>query len=211
MIDLETYIINLPHRKDRLEETLRELDGLGINPELIHAIPARLTPRNGAIGCAMSHAFALSSFLFSSDSHACLVVEDDFECKAPDVFRDKIPGILRHHDNWDVVLLAWNGGVGIEQQVFEGIWKVQGTQTASAYVVNRKYAPSLIRLFYQAGEMAASHVFKLHRGFQQSFYAIDMLWKNEQLFNRFLAFNPAVARQRASYSDIENAVKDYGV
>ena len=44
----------------------------------------------------------------------------------------------------------------------------------------------------------------------RSFYALDKLWRSHQLVEPYWAALPALAKQRASYSDIMEEAVDYG-
>jgi GR25 family glycosyltransferase involved in LPS biosynthesis len=172
---------------------------------------AKYTPRNGAIGCALSQAFALSKFLFESNAEYCLIFEDDFEVLNPENFVDTLSGFLTSYEVWDVLLLASNLAVPISPHTHPNVFRVAHAQTASAYVVKRQYAPTLIKTFYEAAEYLSSRYLASDTKTQNYFYAIDMMWKPLQLKDNFYAFLPQLVRQRESYSDIENQRVSYGV
>ena len=211
MVNIDTFVISLRHREDRRLEVLNQLSKLKFNPDSVQFLDAKYTLRNGAIGCAYSQAFALSKFLFDSNSEYCLVFEDDFEVINPDNFVDTLFGYLTNHDEWDVLLLSSNVAVPISSQVHPGVFRVAHAQTASAYLVKRHYAPTLIKTFYEAANYLSSRYLALDAKTQNYFYAIDMMWKPLQLEDNFYAFLPQLVRQRESYSDIENQRVSYGV
>jgi GR25 family glycosyltransferase involved in LPS biosynthesis len=213
MINTPVYIINLAHRKDRLTETFYQLEKLNFNQALIEVIDAQYSPRNGSIGCAASHAFALATFLFRTDADYCLIVEDDFQVAAGNSIDAamKIENMLLANADWDVVMLASNQSIPVKSTDLTGVFRVINAQTASAYFVRKKYAPELIRLFYQSANLISSSFFNLEIRWQKHFYALDMLWKNEQIHRTYFAFLPAISVQAESFSDIENKVVNYGV
>jgi GR25 family glycosyltransferase involved in LPS biosynthesis len=211
MINIDTYIISLKHREDRRLDAEIQLAKLQLNPDRVQFINAKYTLRNGAIGCALSQAFALSTFLYESNSEYCLIFEDDFEVLNTDDFPDTISSFLTNCDSWDVALLASNLAVPISGSVYPNVFRIAHAQTASAYLVKRSYAPTLIKTFYEAAEYLSSRYLSLDTKTQNYLYAIDMLWKPLQLEANFYAFLPKLVRQRESYSDIENQHVFYGV
>jgi GR25 family glycosyltransferase involved in LPS biosynthesis len=211
MIEIDVYVISLASRPDRREATLAELGRSGFTPDLVHIVDAHATPSNGAIGCAMTHAMALSRFLFESEGDWCLVVEDDFQCQDPVRLQRELPALLLGSDEWDVLMLASNTTVPVRPTRFAGVFRVLNAQTTSAYLVHRRYAPTLIKVFYESAHHMTELMLNLNFGLQKHFFAIDQAWKSLQIESRFLAFLPQLSIQRESYSDIENTVLSYGV
>lgn len=211
MLNIDTYYINLDRRVDRREQVEKEISGLCLNPALIRRVTAQYTPSNGAIGCANSHAFALSRFLFETDGEYCLVVEDDFECLDGALFKKSVTALLSSHLDWDVVLLASNVAVPTGASPVLNLFKIVNAQTASAYLVRRKFAPKLIKLFYECAELISDAANKINAAAFNHLCAIDIKWKDLQLRHNFYAFLPQISRQRESYSEIENQRVSYGV
>jgi len=205
-----TYILNLPHRSDRKKDCLLQISAAGLNEKFVHFIDAKYTPRNGAIGCSLSHAFALSKFLFETDAPFCLILEDDFEIKNPATFFNDLNCVILKKDFWDVLLLASNAAVGFETHIPK-VYRAINAQTTSAYIVRREYAPTLIKVFYESANFLSQNFLQLENNIAKHFYALDMLWKHHQQYDKFMAFMPQLIHQRESYSDVENSVKDYKV
>ena len=211
MISIDTFIISLKSRIDRRAEVQSQLVKLKLNIDRVQFQDAKYTPRNGAIGCALSQSFALSKFLFESNAEYCLIFEDDFEVLNPENFADILSGFLTSYEDWDVLLLASNLAVPISSHTHPNVFRVAHAQTASAYIVKRQYAPTLIKTFYEAAEYLSSRYLASDTKTQNYFYAIDMMWKPLHLKDNFYAFLPQLVRQRESYSDIENQRVSYGV
>ena len=210
-MNFQTYVINLPHRKDRRAEAEKELKKIGLCEDLIEFLPAKMTMRNGLIGCGYSHAFALSKFLFESEGDACVIFEDDFHVVDPDNFVERTADVLAVEDGWDVLFLASNQAIPVAPTKFPGVFKVHNAQTASAYVVRRSYAPKLIKLFFEAGNRLSALSLSMDKKIINHFYGHDMIWKTLQLEDNYWAFLPALCIQRESFSDIEQRVVSYGV
>ena len=76
-----TKIIHLSKREDRLLECNEELKKINIlKPDGIY-FEAKNIPTLGAKGCALSHAMALSEFLFKTEDSFALILEDDFSIR----------------------------------------------------------------------------------------------------------------------------------
>ena len=71
-------IINLAHRTDRRNECLEELNNLDYGETHNIFFDAKLSQNSGELGCAISHAMALSEFLFYDERPFALILEDDF-------------------------------------------------------------------------------------------------------------------------------------
>ncbi|MCF8163524.1 MAG: glycosyltransferase family 25 protein [Polynucleobacter sp.] len=211
MINIDTFIISLKYREDRRLGALNQLAKIKLNPDRVQFQDAKYTLRNGAIGCAMSQAYALSRFLFESNAEYCLIFEDDFEVLNPDNFSDTLANFLSSNNDWDVLMLASNVAVPISAPKHPNVFRVVHAQTASAYLVKRHYAPTLVKTFYEAADYLSSRYLTMDTKTQNYFYAIDMIWKPLQLEANFYAFLPQLVRQRESYSDIENKLVSYGV
>ena len=205
-----TYILNLPQRVDRKKDCLLQIHSSGLNEKFVHFIDAKYTPRNGAIGCSLSHAYALSQFLFDTEAPFCLILEDDFEIKNPEKFCADLNPVILKKDFWDVLLLASNAAVGFKTDI-PNVYKALNSQTTSAYMVTREYAPTLIKVFYESANFLSQNFLQLENNIAKHFYALDMLWKHNQQYDKFMAFMPQLIHQRESYSDVENALKDYKV
>ena len=210
-MNLDTYLINLPKRVDRKNEALLEIQQLQLNPELVRLVEAQYSPRNGVIGCAASHAFALSKFLFESDGPWCLVLEDDFFVKDKNDFKLKLEPLLTGEQSWDVLLLASNVAVPTESTSHPNVFRVINSQTASAYIVSRRYAPILIKEFFESAYLLSDTFRRFKNRSANMFYASDIIWKTLQLKDRYYAFLPPLAIQRDSFSEIENRMVSYGV
>ncbi len=204
------YVISLKSRADRRKLLTDELNMIFTNlDEDVVVIDSLLTPRNGAIGCSASHAYALSRFMFETDSQCCLILEDDFQCFDVNYFINSFLNFLKLVDNWDVALLAHNQAVSCSQKYTDNINRVVNCQTTSAYMVNRKYAPQLIQLFFHSSNLLSQNLTNFPNATANHLFSLDMLWKNEQINKNYLAAIPAASFQRADFSNIQNNFVDY--
>jgi GR25 family glycosyltransferase involved in LPS biosynthesis len=207
------YYINLDHRTDRNEQFLSELSKIGIPSEKIIRIPAVYNKEHGDVGCSNSHILTIETFM-KSDYDRCIVFEDDF------VFINKTPDLANYFIQfqnaekneglvWDVVLFSANE-VDTLPTEYPFLMKINNSQTASGYMVSKKYAPTLLSNFKEG-------VVKLDAGYKNNdsnpggSYAIDQYWKLLQKTDNWYRFEPKLGKQRESYSDIQKGVMDYGV
>jgi|GEM_PF-1857951 len=211
---LSVVVINLETRTDRRQAAADELGRLGVAPTGYQFVAAKHTPQNGAMGCSLSHAMALSRWLFDTDDDHCLVLEDDFSVKAPDSFWGLIGQAVAFQQGWDVFLLASNVAIPVESTPIPNVYRVVNGQTTSAYIVARRYAPTLIEAFFRSAELFrvyGSVPTLQNQAIQKALFAIDTMWKSHQLEDRYWACLPQVCFQRPSFSDVENRFTDYGV
>lgn len=208
---VSTYIINLDRREDRFEQSVLEMRKAGIDHW--RKFSAKDTLDNPAMGCSLSHAHCLSTFLFESHTPFLLVLEDDFEFTNAENFLPSLTGILDVSANWEVALLSHNQAVPIEQTPREGLFRVINSQTASAYLIHRAYVPKMIEVFYLSAESLRrySGLPEPNRSIAKHNHSLDILWHFMQSSSRFVAPFPALVRQRESYSDIERRTVNYGV
>jgi glycosyl transferase, family 25 len=206
-------VINLPHRADRREESLREFAKLGltVGDEVFFA--AKSQSDFGALGCALSHAQVLADFLFSSDKPFALIFEDDFSIRDAPTFAKTVTQFCSQDFLWDVFLLGHNAAVPIEPTHFENAVRVVNSQTTSGYLVGRLYAIKLIDYFFRSAELLRRYQYlpEPNKTITKSFFSCDILWKELQIRDRFVVPLPSLITQRASFSDVENRHVNYGV
>lgn len=210
---LSIKIINAEHRNDRRIECVREFDQIGLTGEEYVFFNAKYLANSGARGCALSHAKAISDFLFDTSKPYLLVLEDDFTIKQRETFRSAIEKVLQYGDLWDVFLLAHNLAIPVDATSMTGVKRVINSQTASGYLVGRLYAAKLIECFFRSSELLArsEELPSPSREYAAEIVSCDMLWRELQIKDRFWASFPSLTQQRPSYSDIEKQDVDYKV
>ena len=206
-------IIHLQKRVDRFNECNIELQKINISPDADLYFSAKELPSLGARGCSLSHAMALSDFLFSSDNPFILILEDDFSIRDSSKFWRDVEVLIKYAYLWDVFLLGYNHAAAIEATPVEGVFRGINAQTASGYLVKREYVPKLIECFFRSAELLNSYQTLPSPNKEIAFQAVccDMLWKELQIKDRFWFSIPSQIFQRPSFSDIELMQVDYGV
>lgn len=199
--------INLDGRVDRRAATTRMLDSWGYEYKRIPGVkkgPGKTladSQRLGQLGCTLSHLAALSSqFINRRD---VFVLEDDIKFRTTPPLTE-----LNYVQKWDVVCLAHNNAkVNLRDCFFAGghrFCRATDVQTASAYLVRQ---PQIALL----KENARQSAIKLQAGGLPPDFAFDQHWKRLQHKLRWYVALPRLAKQRRSWSDIEQRVVDYGV
>lgn len=211
--DLYWRVINLESRVDRKSECVSQFQQLGVPYTEQNFFAAKLVSHDGALGCAMSHARVLSDFLYFSDASAAMILEDDFDIVDKGGFVGDILDILSVRAEWDVFLLAHNQALPVRRTSRDKFFQVFNAQTTAAYIVNREFAPKLMFSFLRSSEYLRRFkgVFGESPKILRHLVAVDMLWKELALSDRFVASFPAKIVQRASFSNIEGANVDYRV
>jgi GR25 family glycosyltransferase involved in LPS biosynthesis len=209
MRNISTFVISLDHRIDRRDECSREFEKLS-GALLWEFFSAKHTPHQGLIGCALSHAMALSSYLFASDNEYVMILEDDFQIIDEMFMISELPELSKF-PNWDVFLLGHNVAIPIESTPFSGTFRVINAQTTTGYIARRSFVPKLINTFFKSAELLRRNLnlSQPNQSYAKHFYALDILWKDMQIEAKFLAKIPAIVKQRPSFSDIEKKVVDY--
>jgi GR25 family glycosyltransferase involved in LPS biosynthesis len=209
-IDLK--IIHLTKRTDRLLECGEELNKINFVEKDDTYFLAKEVQNLGARGCALSHAMALSEFLFNSDNPFVLILEDDFSIREPARFWGDVEKAIQNSSLWDVYLLGYNHVAAIEMTPIENTFRGINSQTASGYIVKRNYAPKLIECFFRSAELLNTYqdLPSPNKEILLQSVCCDMLWKELQLKDKFWFSIPSQILQRPSYSDIEKAHVNYG-
>lgn len=196
---LPTTYINLDRRQDRRRQIERELSSIGLsNFTRFSAIP----DANGSLGCAKSHLKVLQT-LASQPGDLFMVCEDDLTFSSN---QEEVEAVLQDfllHPHLDVLCLAYRLKAP-RLRLTRRLAIANGIQTASAYILRKRAIPILIESFSESRDM-------LSAGVPKSVASIDIHWKKKQSSSLIFAIStPPLARQRRSYSDIANQVKDYG-
>lgn len=206
-------IINLAHRTDRRAECLIDARESGLTLTPAHFFNAKYIADDGARACALSHAMALSEFLFTDDRSFVLILEDDFQIRNKGGFADSINALISAASMWDVYLLGHNEAVPVEGTPASSTFRIINAQTTSGYLVGRAYVPKLIENFFRSADLLSRYkdLPSPNREATRHFTSCDMLWKELQISDRFWASVPALIQQRESFSDVQKKVVSYGV
>lgn len=189
--------INLDRRIDRKEEMEAQLKVYGIQAERFSAISHMF----GLVGCMKSHLEVLR-LAKARDWSSVLVLEDDFEfLVSPQELHATLQEFFALGIPYDVVMLGYN--LKKSQPFHSLLVKVLDAQTASAYIVHKRFYDKLIKLYEKI-------LPKLEHTQLWDTYANDQIWKQLQPKSAWYAFKKRLGRQRASFSDNTGQFEDYG-
>ena len=193
-------VISLPDRRDRLDEFEKEMKRLkathyrvvpGVaGKELYPSIPGDFS---GAIGCNLAHSNAIESNDWSNEQ-LLMICEDDVEFQV-DV--DVLEGLISEfHANPNLDVLCLAGRVrGPRIPISDNLAVVTGVVGQACYVVKPHMVEPLARLWRSGVADLARLKLKGKN---------DIIWNKVQRREAFFAFpRQKIARQRASYSDIQ--------
>lgn len=200
MVD-KIYYINLDHRTDRNEHILKLLNEIGIDLSIVKRISAIFNPNNGALGCSLSHIKVLEEFI-SSKYETCLIIEDDLDIYNPSNFKDDINKIFINNIDFDIIQISANILKSSDSN-YDFLCKIEDSQTTSGYIVNRKFANTLLENFKESANSMVTYN-KQHNN------CLDIYWKKLQPISKWFCFNPKLGFQLDGYSDIEKRNTNYG-
>jgi len=203
-IDAILYI-NLEHRPDRNEHCLNEIRKIDPLLTKTHRINAVYNKSNGALGCTLSHINALQLFLDNPTWNTCIIFEDDFTFTSNDIdyVNNSLLYLVNNSTDFDVLLL----GVGstdfkIVPTKNIHINKVESSQTASGYILTKKYANTLLSNFINSSN-------KMIELGWNSKWCHDQYWKQLMPVANWYTLKNRIGYQYGNYSDIENTFTDY--
>ncbi|MCI5180683.1 MAG: LPS biosynthesis glycosyltransferase, partial [Candidatus Electrothrix sp. AW3_4] len=205
------YIINLPHRTDRLQETKVALNRAGIPswidvPEKVEIFSAITKEAPGLpTGCFLSHLAVLKKALEHNLPNV-LILEDDVEfCNA---FLKYWPSILTQlmNQSWDFAYLGYSH-VARTQHVSRYTKSVEmrryqnsGLRCTHAYAVNASILQSLIQYLEETTRREAGDP----EGGAMSLDGAYSMFRLKNPDTLTLISVPQVAWQRASHSDLHS-------
>ena len=189
------FYINLKHRIDRKESLINQIKKIHYPLNRVNRIDA-IKKNNGALGCALSHILALEEAI-KLNVDSALIFEDDFIWKENSDVVNKAIDNAYNDKNWQICLLTCNGKT--KDISNKKICKVITCQTASAYIVRKKYMPKLLS-FWKS--YIKDDKLKLE---------IDQSWKILQRKDKWISTKPILGLQMPSYSDIEKKNVNYKV
>ena len=200
------YYINLNKRDDRNSEFLDNFNE--VDESKLIRVPAHYYPENGAVGCLMSHITALNRAYNDNHGENILICEDDLEIKDMAYCNKMLNLLLNSTIEWDVIMFGQNtiyaDDTELKTEQDEKVIRIRSSQTTSGYMIKREYIPRLLEIY----ERDMNQYLKTG---DWGNYFTDQSWKVLQETDRWYSFKPAIAIQRASYSDIVGGNVNYGV
>jgi GR25 family glycosyltransferase involved in LPS biosynthesis len=176
-----------------------------IDPALTktHRISAEYTPGKGAIGCSLSHIKALRVFEAHPEWNTCLIVEDDFTWDTSLSIPDTLSYLMTTLRSFDIILLAYGvTNYACIPTSYHSITRILSSQTASGYIVHRRYLSTLLANFVESNQLLQE------KGIVHE-YCLDQWWKRLMPTGKWFSFHKRFGYQYESFSDIEQRVTNY--
>jgi glycosyl transferase, family 25 len=195
----DVVYINLRHRTDRRAEIESELSRIR-SRKYVRFDGIRAEP--GWLGCSLSHRAVLSAAKVKP-GRLLMVVEDDCQFlknsfRVGDVIEDF------SSSKADVLCLSFNASQFEPLPTYNKLRRVFNARTTSCYILKT-------HMIEPIRAMANLSVDLFDQGLPSNLAAFDMVWRRMQKENIFVVPRERLARQRASYSDIEGHFADHGV
>ena len=179
------YVINLPHRADRMELFTKEAQKVGIKARRLAASPG------GAAGATKSH-LEIVRIAKRNRLPFYIVFEDDA------VFADNFLTIFNNAreipDDWDAIYLGASYILDPVKRITESVVKSEAAYTLHAVVFHEKFYNKLISIFDSA---AAQNI------------PCDVALSNEHKNYNIYGYHPQIVFQRPGMSDITGKFEDY--
>lgn len=207
--------INLDRRPDRLGAVTSELARLGrvFDGDRTRRIAAFDHPTDGAIGCSMSQLHCLE-LAIAQGWPAVAILEDDFQCTRPAVFRRTVDAFLettqrQGFPRWDVLMLGGNVRRSTPSSAFadSGVdaHRVHAAFSSVAYLVHGPYLATLRDNLRASIQLLSAQPALGHQ------YALDVYWQRLQARDAWFICHPLTINQAPGFSDIERRVVDYSL
>ena len=140
------YCINLEHRKDRKEHSIRQFTNLGISLNSVIYPYLKKDPRGGVYGCFDSHIKVWNDFFINHPNEKyALVFEDDFVTtnNSKTILENAVKFIDNNYDKIDILFLH-NICVDVENTINDSHFTCGYGLATHAYFLTRDYIKSII-------------------------------------------------------------------
>ena len=169
----------------------------------IHRIDAVYYPKNGPLGCCVSHIKAIE-LAIKNKWDKVLILEDDFVFINKELTNDLLNRFYELKINWNVLMFSSNL-IKSEKTEFDFLNKVIEGKTTSGYLLNSNYYHILLQNFKECFDVLNVPIYsKKLKG-----SCIDMGWRKLQPGSDWYITNPKIGKQNEGFSDIMNQYKKY--
>jgi glycosyl transferase family 25 len=204
------YYINLDIREDRNAQFLEEMRRMGVPPNKIIRFSAIYKPNQGDLGCSMSHLKCIQMFNDSKFEN-CIIFEDDFIfTQNLETINKMFQYVFNNNIIFDVLMISASemNTTSVEHEYLK---RVIDAQTASGYIVNKRFSPILTKN-YEDGLNLLEQCHSVGQDiWQRAPYCVDAYWKKLQPTSEWFVFSPKLGLQKPGWSTIVQRYVDYGV
>jgi GR25 family glycosyltransferase involved in LPS biosynthesis len=203
MIDCPIYCINLEHREDRKQHSLKEFTKLGIQDNQVTYPKIVKDTRGGVYGCYDSHMKCWYDFItkYPKKKYA-LVFEDDFVItdNTKSVIKKAVKFLEKNYDNIDILFLH-DSAIPMENTINNTTFTNGYGLTTTTLFVTRHYIEAIISKYGTLPEPTG-----LHFDFELS---INMFDKDNRIFSEKCFFTKKVCiKQLVDQTDNNLGVLD---
>ena len=192
------YCINLDRRKDRWEETIKELDKWGLTDEVErysgvdgNSLKNETQIKDGELGILNTHLKIINESK-EKNYENILILEDDIEFTEKIKLLDEYMSIVPN--DWDMIYFGGNHNKHMGKKINyinDKIIKLKETYGIHCVAINNSIYDLILNVIDKRKK------------------PIDVYYADIQKNYNCYGFNPSIALQRVSYSDIQNKVTDY--
>jgi glycosyl transferase family 25 len=194
------YCINLNHRKDRWEESIKEFKKLGIENDVERFEACNLQP--GIAGCTKSH-YEIVKIAKQNNYKNILIFEDDFKVLTPNtdiVIANAMNQLKKHNINYDMFYLGGHivGDEKLSYRIDDNLAILFACKTTHAYAIGSS-AYDYILNSYDNIDWSDLHNWTQH----ENRLNIDYWYSTKlQRRNKTYGVYPCLFEQRDSFSDL---------
>jgi GR25 family glycosyltransferase involved in LPS biosynthesis len=192
------YCINLDRRKDRWEETIKELDKWGLTDEVErysgvdgNSLKNETQIKDGELGILNTHLKIINESKEKNYDNI-LIIEDDIQFTEKIKLIDDYMSIVPN--DWDMIYFGGNHNKHMGKKINyinDKIIKLEETYGIHCVAINNTIYDLILNVIDKRKK------------------PIDVYYADIQKNYNCYGFNPSIALQRVSYSDIQNKVTDY--
>jgi len=195
LIEKYHFYINLSERKEKNENTIKELKRLGIRePNRFEAI----THEIGIVGCVKSHIKCIEIAKERDYPFVC-IFEDDV------IFRDikKCKEMINKYIDidYDVLYLGCRVLNNKYEFITDDLIRINSAYTTHAYIIKSHYYDTILNNYYDGVELKIQAGVEAHSNRQSEEYNIDVYCNILQKVDKWYTFYPHFVSQKDGYSD----------
>lgn len=188
-----------------MAELLAEFKRMGVDMNKVTRFEAVSIPPFGALGCAMSHVGALEMSM-ERGWEKVLILEDDFKFASKKAVQQNLDAMRGLPHRWKVVLFSAGRVKDTVCSRDPRLLQISEAYSTAGYLVNGRVMQERLRdNFNEAVKLLAKHGTSRYEE-----HAIDRYWAKLQARGGWWGFSNKMGWQRASRSDIEGKVVNYG-
>lgn len=189
-LEFMKFLINLDERKDRLNESLRELNRVGID-NIIRFPAIKVDHPHPMFGCTLSHLYCMG--LAKQNNKHAMIFEDDIKFVGD--FNGILEKALADLEGMDWILFYLGGNIGSKiTPVTSNLGRLSHCQSTHAMCINIDYIGLLLQIIPQVYGLP-----------------LDLVYSNHVIpyYPCYIVLPEMIALQRKSFSDIEGVEVEY--